>query len=201
MSPRAFTETEKLVVRENLIQAATRYLSTTGIRKTSVEELAKAVNISKGAFYSFYESKELLFLDALEREQQKLHDAVIEGILGDRDRRRGFVTAIGRVYRDFVAKPWLLGFTPQDYGALLRRIPMDRIRRHIELDDDSARRMRDALGEGIHIEPELLSAALRMLFFGVLHRGEVGENLTDAAFELLIEALADRLFGEQHDPR
>ncbi|MFR5759913.1 MAG: TetR/AcrR family transcriptional regulator [Bacteroides cellulosilyticus] len=31
------------------------------VRKTSVDELVKYANISKGAFYLFYTSKELLF--------------------------------------------------------------------------------------------------------------------------------------------
>ena len=36
------------------------------MRKTSVEQLTEAVGISKGSFYKFFESKELLFFTVLE---------------------------------------------------------------------------------------------------------------------------------------
>ncbi len=195
MSPKAFTETEKELVREKLIDAAGGFLSTTGIKKTTVEQLAKAASISKGAFYSFYQSKELLFMDALDREQESIHQAVIDGITSAPDRRSGFVSAIAWIYRDSIAKPWLLNFSSEEYELLLRRIPKECMAQHIELDDASAKRMMQSLGEGLSIQPALLSATLRMLFFGVLHRGEVGEEWADAAFMLMVDALADRLFG------
>lgn len=61
MSPKAFSPQEKDLVREKLIDAAEKCLATTGIRKTSVDELARAAGIFKGAFYLIFESRELLF--------------------------------------------------------------------------------------------------------------------------------------------
>lgn len=37
-----------------------------GMRQTTVDQLVEAAGISKGAFYKFYSSKEMLFLDLLE---------------------------------------------------------------------------------------------------------------------------------------
>lgn len=197
MSPKAFSEQEKKLVRTKLMDAADRFLSTTGIRKTSVEELARAAGISKGAFYLFYESKELLFLDALEREQERLHDGILQRIAASTSKRDGFVSAVMQMYRDFSAKPWLLAFAQDDYEVLLRRIPQERIARHIEMDDASTRRLQSLFGDGLAAPPEILSAALRMLFMGLLHRREVGEELADGAFEFLVQAVADRIFKEE----
>jgi AcrR family transcriptional regulator len=196
MSPKAFTDKEKELVRQKLMDAADRCLSTTGIRKTSVEELAKAAGISKGAFYLFYETKELLFLDALEREQERMHEAIIGQVAGSASKREGFVTAIMQMYRDFTAKPWLLVFAQEDYDLLLRRIPQERIERHIALDDASTGRLRQLLGDMPAFNTEIVSAALRMFFMGLLHRREVGEELIDGAFEFLVQAVADRIFKE-----
>jgi AcrR family transcriptional regulator len=196
MSPKAFTDKEKELVRQKLMDAADRCLSTTGIRKTSVEELAKAAGISKGAFYLFYETKELLFLDALEREQERMHEAIIGQVAGSASKREGFVTAIMQMYRDFTAKPWLLVFAQEDYELLLRRIPQERIERHIALDDASTGRLRQLLGDMPGFNTEVVSAALRMFFMGLLHRREVGEELIDGAFEFLVQAVADRIFKE-----
>ncbi len=197
MSPKPFTPNEKDLVRSKLLDAAERFLATTGLRKTTVDELARAAGISKGAFYLFFESKELLFLDALEREQARIHEAILARVAGAASKRQGFTAAVMEMYRGFVAKPWLLALAGEDYELLLRRIPPERIAAHIELDDASTRRLQALMGEGLGIEPELLSAALRMLFLGVLHRREVGEELADRAFELTVQALAEKVFVEE----
>lgn len=197
MSPKAFAEKEKELVRQKLIDAATQALGTAGIKKTSVEHLALAAGISKGAFYMFYGSKELLFLDALEKEQQRIHDMIIASMEKQSSKKEGFVCVVGRMYGEFVRKPWLLAFTSGDYELLLRRISDERIRRHIELDNASTKRLMDTLGEGVSVRPEVLSAVLRMLFMGILHRKEVGEEMADAAFCFMLEAIADRIFREE----
>ena len=57
----AFTEYETEQIRKALLQETRRCAVTLGMRKTSVEQLTQAVGISKGSFYRFYVSKEMLF--------------------------------------------------------------------------------------------------------------------------------------------
>jgi AcrR family transcriptional regulator len=60
--PRGFSEQERSIIREKLLLAGQELLARHGVRKTSVDELVRAVGISKGAFYAFFDSKETLFL-------------------------------------------------------------------------------------------------------------------------------------------
>ena len=62
----AFTDEQNEQIRNDLIRAARRCGITIGMRKTSVEQLTEAVGISKGSFYKFFDSKELLFFAVLE---------------------------------------------------------------------------------------------------------------------------------------
>ena len=62
----AFTDEQNEQIRKDLIRAARRCGITIGMRKTSVGQLTEAVGISKGSFYKFFESKELLFFAVLE---------------------------------------------------------------------------------------------------------------------------------------
>lgn len=57
----AFSEEENKNIRRRLFEEAAKRAVTVGTRKTSVEELTEAVGISKGLFYKFFDSKELLF--------------------------------------------------------------------------------------------------------------------------------------------
>ena len=70
--PKGFTEQEKKIIKDNLIEKGTDLFGTYGLKKTNVEEITSAVNIAKGSFYSFYSSKEELFLDILQRTEKKV---------------------------------------------------------------------------------------------------------------------------------
>ena len=59
----AFTEQEVQIIKTKLKEAARQFAVTTGVRKTSVDQLALAADISKGAFYKFYHPKKHCFLN------------------------------------------------------------------------------------------------------------------------------------------
>lgn len=44
------------------------------MKKTSVDQLTRAVGIAKGSFYKFYESKEMLFFAVLEGIHSELYE-------------------------------------------------------------------------------------------------------------------------------
>ena len=56
----AFTDYETEQLRKALLKETRRCAVTLGMKKTSVDQLTKAVGIAKGSFYKFYESKLLL---------------------------------------------------------------------------------------------------------------------------------------------
>ena len=63
----AFSDYEAQQIRKALLEQARNCAVTSGMRKTSVDQLTQAVGISKGLFYKFFESKELLFSRYLRR--------------------------------------------------------------------------------------------------------------------------------------
>lgn len=70
---KAFTEEEKKEIREKLLEAGLRLFKEKGLKKVSVRELTEAVSIAQGGFYTFFESKEELFLACVrQRLNQKM---------------------------------------------------------------------------------------------------------------------------------
>ncbi len=63
--PKIYSELEKNNIRRALRREAGRCLALYGVRKTTVDELVHRVDIPKGTFYLFYDSKESLFFDLL----------------------------------------------------------------------------------------------------------------------------------------
>lgn len=60
--PTAFNENEIKFIKLKLIESAQECLSKYGVRKTTVDQITEMSGISKGSFYKFYPSKEILFL-------------------------------------------------------------------------------------------------------------------------------------------
>ena len=52
----AFTDYETEQLHKALLKETRRCAVTLGMKKTSVDQLTKAVGIAKGSFYKFYES-------------------------------------------------------------------------------------------------------------------------------------------------
>ena len=69
--PKGFTTEEKEIIKNTLIEKGAELFGTYGLKKTNIEEITNAVGIAKGSFYSFYNSKEELFLDVLGQTEKK----------------------------------------------------------------------------------------------------------------------------------
>ena len=68
---KAFTDKEKQFVTEALMQKGKERFAAFGIKKTTVEDLTQSVNIAKGSFYLFFDSKEDLYFRNLMQEKRK----------------------------------------------------------------------------------------------------------------------------------
>ena len=61
--------------RRQLLDEATRQFAERGYHGTSVADIIEGVGVGKGVFYWYFESKEQLFLEALDEAQQDLRRA------------------------------------------------------------------------------------------------------------------------------
>lgn len=77
--------------KQELMNEAMHLFSLKGFAQTSVQEIANAAGISKGAFYKHYESKESLFTELLKRYQQNLTATLTaSNFTGTADKKEAF---------------------------------------------------------------------------------------------------------------
>lgn len=67
-----FSENEKKRLSEKLLTEGERLFTKHGIKKVTIDDIVEAVGIAKASFYTFYESKEYLYLDIVQNIQQKI---------------------------------------------------------------------------------------------------------------------------------
>lgn len=196
--PKAFSEGERLAIRQRLLDVGEEHWGKYGIRRTSVDDLSTAAGISKGTFYLYFESKEHFFAAVLERCHQRIEADMLQALqLAEGSPRERFVTVIMRLFAEVRQAPWLVSLLSEagEYHQLVRRVPVGWVPGHILSDDEQAARLLHFFGLRTGIQAGELSAALRGLFLLLLHRQEIGPEQFDCAWQLLVEGLALRLFG------
>ncbi len=72
MPRKAYSHKAKEIVREKLIQCSLELMAKQGIAHTTVEQVYQQVGISRTFFYSFFNSKEDLIVEALVLQQPKI---------------------------------------------------------------------------------------------------------------------------------
>ena len=120
----AFTEQEVQIIKTKLKEAARQFAVTTGVRKTSVDQLTMAADISKGAFYKFYPSKEALFFELLEDMHTEIYQASAEVLRQNANlppakrAAQAVLTACSKM-----EESGMMDFMERDVPHLLRKIP------------------------------------------------------------------------------
>ena len=65
---RGFDDAERERIREQLLETGADLFARYGLKKTTIADLTDPVGIANGTFYQFFDSKERLYFDVVERE-------------------------------------------------------------------------------------------------------------------------------------
>lgn len=198
--PKGFTEHEKELIRKRLIKEGYKQFSAYGLKKTNIEELARAARISKGAFYLFYESKEALFMDVAEWAEQRFRQEVLAAVeLPGPTPRARLLAAFKKAFELLKTIPILQVFTSSDYDLLFRRIPAEKLEEHLANDrmffEELFARCRNA-GIPIRARPEEISGLLYPLVLATLREDDLGQTDLLGSTDLLLELIAAFCLGE-----
>lgn len=196
--PKTFSDSERAYIKKRLMEEAQACLAQFGMRKTTVDELVKRVNIPKGTFYLFYPSKELLFFDVLCTLHNELQATLLRWIddLQDSINADTVTELVFRLYKQ-VDSTFLYSFIASgDLELLVRKLPPEVAKAHAQKDDFSMERLLSLL-PGVHVEDhniKIFSAVLRAIFCTMLHRREVGEDVFDDAIRVMLRGVVIQLF-------
>ncbi len=198
--PRIFSVKDKTAIREALIDAGAERFRRYGLRRTNVEELARAAGIAKGTFYHFFPSKEDLCMEIFDREERAAAGR-IESILASHRDPRETVRSLLAYAVQFARSESLLTALQEtgEYAVLARGVGRELLSRHLDRDVELGRRLLDDLrakGAECAVEPELLAGVFRAMVLLTLHEGEVGSKIFDRVMEKLVEWTASGITGE-----
>lgn len=192
--PKAFSEQEKKVIRQQIRDKSKRLFEMYGLRKTSVDDITQAVGISKGAFYLFYESKEELFLELMEQMESELRESILGYTFQPREKAHQHVRQIlSRFLLTYEAYPLLKNFSQSDFDYLVRKLPAERAQAHMNRDSkffDSLIKKVKREGIPLKVPPRVAMNLILSLFLVSLHRHEIGEDTYTETMQILTDLVA-----------
>ena len=193
----AFTAEEKEVIRKKLHKVAKECLQRYGVKKTTVDQMAAMVDISKGSFYNFYSSKEMLFFTVLEEYQIDVMNRLTEqlGTETKIDTNR-LVQLLYDFYQDFRYSFMYTIFKNHEMELLIRKLPKEVITNHHLIDDRMVKKIVSRINIRENISVEIVSALFRTIAMTILHIEEIGEEQFDTTLKLVIQGIVEQITEE-----
>jgi transcriptional regulator, tetR/acrR family, putative len=198
----AFTDEEKEIIRKKLQKAAKECLQRYGVRKTTVDQMVAMVDISKGSFYSFYSSKEMLFFRVLEEYQIDIMNRLEEQLEQENQiNANQFVQLLYDFYQDFRYSFVFTIFKNHEIELLIRKLPKEVITTHHLLDDRMAEKIVSRINIRETVSVEIVSALFRTIAMSILHIEEIGKKQFDTILKLLIQGIVGQIIEEDNGER
>ena len=193
----AFTAEEKEVIRKKLHKVAKECLQRYGVKKTTVDQMAAMVDISKGSFYNFYPSKEMLFFTVLEEYQIDVMNRLTEqlGMETKIDTNR-LVELLYDFYQDFRYSFMYTIFKNHEMELLVRKLPKEVITNHHLIDDRMVKKIVSRINIRENISVEIVSALVRTISMTILHIEAIGEEQFDTTLKLVIQGVVEQITEE-----
>ena len=190
----AFTKYETEQLRKALLKETRHCAVTLGMKKTSVDQLTKAVGIAKGSFYKFYESKEMLFFAVLEGIHSELYGVADQALsetasLPTSERVAKAILAVCKRLSDTGD----MIFIENDAKLLLQRLPEEVKKVHYHDDETHIRQLLEKYDLVSKCGTSLAVATVFGLILTVSHKEQIGE-LYPQVLETLVNGTCKELF-------
>ncbi|MBU5444754.1 TetR/AcrR family transcriptional regulator [Paenibacillus sp. MSJ-34] len=197
-----FTEKEKEAIRNKLLDEGRRLFAVLGLKKTSIEDVTKAVGIAQGSFYLFYSSKEELYCEILQQEERVIRSQLIERFFAqDHITREMFKQFLRRSFAVMEENPFIRQIYDEDaMESVFRKLPEDKLQ---ELFTDDSAFFVPLIVRGQQQgwmaarNPETIVSLIRSIVLLAMQKRQIGEERYEETIELLIELVASGLVKEE----
>ena len=190
--PKGFTYEEKEIITERLMKECKLNWQKYGYKKTSIDTLCQDIGISKGSFYSFFESKEALFYQVIKETLDQLY-SIVEERISQKQNKYGVADALKEIYLEYSKSSFMYDVNNPDFLSFYNKLNKEQ---RLELTDKSY------LGAKIMLHKPFLSLkieenlAISLLFAMLSSVSQKDDMLCEGTkvFEFMIDHLIDDIF-------
>ncbi len=194
---KSFNDNEKELIRQKLLEKGREFFEIYGLKKTTVDDITRAVGIAKGSFYNFFLSKEELFFEIFEEEEhfreKMLADLMVSNLDAEAALRQVLIKSFESVAN---SKIFIKMYEPGVHEQLLRKLPAEKMRHHQENDLQAGIDFVRHFQQNSNLrklKPEVIIAFFRAIFTVTFHRNEIGPDVYTEVIDLLVDVVAKGL--------
>ena len=194
--PKCYSDVEKEAIRNNLKKEAKKCMEQYGIKKTTVDELVKRVNIPKGTFYLFYPSKEVLLFEVLLEIHDRINEEVYQAIVNiSKDNIvESFTEVLFTFYKRLSEEPVLNILNSSEIEILYKKLPKEMIEKHLSDDELDIEQLFSMFPVKKEIDYKALSTVCHAIYIATLHTDKLDPSSYDEALKMMIRGFVMQIF-------
>lgn len=186
---KSFTDRERELIKKKLQECCEECWSKLGYRKTTVGELCSMAGISTGAFYLFYDSKEMLFVDTFSRIQER-YDGLTERLMPENPSKYEFANVLKQIFHELEKMPWMLKLQG-DLEIILRKLPPEFIQNNFKSDIGNLSIIIEKYRFKTNVSIDLLTSMFYILSMSIAAMPVIGEQYSEA-LDLAIDSIVEK---------
>ena len=192
---KGFSDKRRAYIREELLDSGRKLFARYGLDKTTMTDLTKPVDIAPSTFYQFFDSKERLYLEILERETERFYDRATTPLEEHSDPERAIGEYLHIIFEELETNPLVERLLVDNELEQLAHLYSEE--EFIEQRDRELGyimpyiREWQAEGSIRDGDPETIAATIDSTAVLALHGEDIGEDLYPAVREMLIETIID----------
>lgn len=192
--PKIFNEHERASIKEDMLKVGSALLRKKGIRNISVEDITKGVNVAKGSFYAFYDSREDLLWKIVKMEERGLIERILSSAAQDLD-TKGKIKKI--FYDVYLHEDCIVHFLPaEDIEYIKRKMPPEVLKKDIENGYDIHKNLLSACNIDTSDENIEISSSLQQLMLSASNsETPLSKTAKNKVLNILVDAYADYFSG------
>ena len=194
--PRALTENEKCAQCRRLLEKGKNAVFSYGIRKVSVDDIAKAAGMAKGTFYQHYESKEKYLYALIEQIHHDTFTQAERIIFSEASGGNAARTKAGSFLKSLFTMPEIafLIQNEQDITTLFETVPNQELQSFKQMETNMFGRLLRLAGvDTERIKPGIVHNYVHTLFLmmssDLMTEGDLPETV-----DLLVDSLITYVF-------
>lgn len=193
--PVIFNEEKRMNIRASLLKNGFELIKKYGMKKTSIEEIAKSCGIAKGTFYNFFNSKEEFVFEIIQdkRNETKRYFRSLLDKNGHMDR-----TEV-RQYLEHMADPennLYLYLTAEDIAILHTRLPKGIIPKDEDVKTTTTLLMDCIKGRSPSCDWRVLANYIKIIALVSLNKDKVIKEALSVNLSGILDLTMEEIFGK-----
>jgi len=194
--PVIFDDEKRMNIRNSLLKNGFELIKKYGMRKTSVEEIAKSCGIAKGTFYNFFKSKEEFVFEIIQNKRNKAKEYFKSLV----DKNGYMDKKEVRQYLEYMVNPdnnLYLYLTAEDLAVLHARLPKGIIPKDEEVKATTTLLMKCIKDISPSCDWRVLANYLKIIALASINKDKIIEEALPANISGILDLTMQEIFGKE----